>query len=256
MWVAGYLYQNHGVSQLFGHPDRGLRSRFCARFWVRSLRPPHPILLASMNEHLNRARKTIPMIPVPQIVPSHVCLSCEVCCRFPERDSSFRPYFTETEIRQAIATGLDASHFPDSAGSQVLAVPHPFGEGYLCPAFDPETFHCRVYPVRPFDCQLYPFVLMWDEDRRAVSLCWDTKCPFFMNPDMGEEPTLGAGNTPVRSYTLPEHFHPFSQSMAERIESNEMIDMLSANPQLVMPFQNDVVFIQQLPRLTKRLITS
>ena len=256
MLVAGYPYRYHGVSQLFGHLDRGLLLIFRARFGDRSSRPLHPIPFASMNEHLNRANKTIPMITVPQIVPSHVCLSCEVCCRFPERDSSFRPYFTETEIRQAIDNGVDARHFPDSAGSQVLPVPHPSGEGYLCPAFDPDTFHCRVYPVRPFDCQLYPFVLMWDEDRRAVSLCWDTKCPFFMDPAMGEEPTPSAGTPSDRSYTLPEDFHPFSQSMVERIESNAMIDMLSANPQLVMPFQSDVVVIQQLPRLTKRLIIS
>ena len=209
-----------------------------------------------MNEHLSKTNKTIPMIPVPQIVPSHVCLSCEVCCRFPERDSSFRPYFTETEIRQAIAMGVDASHFPDSAGSQVLPVPHPSGEGYLCPAFDPDTFHCRLYPARPLDCQMYPFVLMWDEDRRAVSLCWDTKCPFFMDQCMEEENSHGPGRTPDRSSALPEHFHPFSQTMAERLESSEMIEILSANPQLVMPFQNDVVVIQQLPRLTKRLTTS
>jgi len=100
------------------------------------------------------------MVRAPQIVPSQVCLSCGVSCRFPERDSSFLPFFTGSEIQQAIALGIDASFFSDSGGSQVEPGPNPFGEGYLCPAFDPETSHCRIYEVRPLDCQIYPFVVM------------------------------------------------------------------------------------------------
>ena len=121
------------------------------------------------------------MVGPPQIVPSHVCLSCEVCCRFPEPNSSFRPFFTELEIQKAITLGIDATYFSNITGSQVKGIPNPYGEGYLCPAFDPETSHCRIYDVRPLDCQIYPFVLMWDQDRQTVYLAWDTKCPFLID---------------------------------------------------------------------------
>ena len=204
----------------------------------------------------NRSSRTTPMIRVPQIVPSQVCLNCDVCCRFPERDSSFRPFFTESEIQQAIAFGIDASHFSDSAGSQIEPVPNPFGEGYLCPAFDPETFHCRIYEVRPLDCQIYPFVVMWDEGREGVQLGWDTKCPFLIDQCSTAETTKSTGMTGTRSYALPQTLHPFTQAIVEKVESPEMITILSGNPQLVMEFQEDVVPLQQLPGLTRILLST
>lgn len=194
------------------------------------------------------------MIRVPQIVPSQVCLNCDVCCRFPEQDSSFRPFFTEFEIHQAKALGIDASNFSDSAGSQIEAVPNPFGEGYLCPAFDPETSHCRIYDVRPVDCQIYPFVMMWDKGRRVVHLGWDTKCPFLSDQSSSAEKNTINPTFAPRSRTLPENLDPFTQTMAERIESSEMIKILSATPQLVMEYQEDVVVLQALPRLTQVLL--
>ena len=200
-----------------------------------------------MTEDSDRPTKAIPIVEPPQIVPSHVCLKCEVCCRFPEPDSSYRPFFTELEIQQAIALGIDASYFSNITGSQIKGIPHPYGEGYLCPAFDPATSHCRIYEVRPLDCQIYPFVLMWDQDRQGVHLAWDTKCPFLIDQRV---PT----NT-AQEFGLPEALHRFAQTMAARIESQAMIQILSANSQLVMTFQDDVVVIQKLPRLTEELLS-
>src|SRR5262245_4888687 len=99
---------------------------------------------------------------LPQIVPSSVCFRCDVCCRFPEADSVLRPYFTEEEIDVAVTRGLSPDRFTDSSGSQIRVIEHPDGQGYLCPAFDPATSHCRIYDVRPLDCQLYPLALMWN----------------------------------------------------------------------------------------------
>ena len=194
------------------------------------------------------------MVRPPQLVPSQVCLSCEVCCRFPERDSSFRPFFTKAEIQQAIALGIDASHFSDSHGSQVEPVPHPSGEGYLCPAFDPETSRCRIYEVRPLDCQIYPLVLMWNKERQGVYLGWDAKCPFLMDQCSSAETNMSTSMNATRSYVLPETLYGFTQTVAERVESSNMIKILFANPQLVMEFQEDVVVLQKLPRLTQILL--
>lgn len=200
-----------------------------------------------------RPTKVIPLISTPQIVPSQVCLSCNVCCRFPDRHSAFRPYFTEFEIQQAVLGGIDASHFLNSAGSHVEAVPNPLGEGYVCPAFDPETSHCRIYEVRPLDCQLYPFLMMWDQDREGVYLGWDRKCPFLVDQSTSVDKNQLVRATGHQANALSEVVQRFAQGMAARVESQEMIEILSANPQLVMDFQDDAVVIRKLPRLTAAL---
>ncbi len=207
-------------------------------------------------ENPGRPNKTLPLICAPQIVPSQRCLSCEVCCRFPERHSAFRPFFTEAEIQHAIARGIEARHFSNFAGSQVEPVLNPSGEGYICPAFDPETAHCRIYHVRPLDCQIYPFVVMWDEEREVVHLGWDTKCPFLIEQCSSPEINQASPGGATRAYAFPDTLSRFSQTMAGRVESPDMITILSANPQLVMEFQDDVVMIQKLPLLTKRLAES
>src|SRR5205823_2397730 len=114
---------------------------------------------------------------VEQIVPSRVCFACDVCCRFPERDSALRPYFTKEEIQAALGRGLAADAFPDHAGSKVVVVPQ--GEGYRCPAFDPESGHCGIYEERPLDCRLYPVAVMWGPGGDEIVMGWDSKCPFI-----------------------------------------------------------------------------
>lgn len=116
---------------------------------------------------------------IPQIIPEGRCLTCDVCCRFPEADSPMRPYFTATEIGVAIARGVPAEQFPDRAGGRVTLVPHPFGEGFVCPAFDVATNRCAIYDDRPLDCRLYPFVVMRSPEGGPPLLGWDRLCPYL-----------------------------------------------------------------------------
>ena len=116
---------------------------------------------------------------LPQLVPSSTCLRCDICCRFPDPDSPLRPYFTDTEISQAVAGGIDVSWFSSQSGCQISVVPDERGEGFHCPAFDPTTAHCRIYEQRPLDCQLYPLAMMWNATHDQVVLGWDAKCPFM-----------------------------------------------------------------------------
>src|SRR3990172_3237291 len=103
-----------------------------------------------------------PVDKIPQLVPSSRCFSCDVCCRFPEKDSFLRPFFTRDEIQAAIAAGISPEYFPDPQGCQIDLISHPSpgAEGYICPCFNPENGHCKIYEVRPLDCQLYPVALM------------------------------------------------------------------------------------------------
>jgi uncharacterized protein len=176
-------------------------------------------------------------MPLLQLVPSRVCLQCDVCCRFPEAESFLRPYFTAEEIQRAVACGINPAHFPDPNGSQVSVVPNPSGEGYLCPAFDPATSHCRIYDDRPLDCQIYPLAVMWSADRRQVLLGWDTKCPFMRE-------------------TRPREIEAYATTVAARLEQDEVAATIARNQRLIGRFQDDVIVLKPLPRLTERVMAA
>jgi uncharacterized protein len=169
------------------------------------------------------------MNELPQIVPSSRCLQCDVCCRFPEADSPLRPYFTREEIAAAVAHGLPAASFPESAGSRIRLIPHPAGEGYICPAFDVGTQHCRIYTVRPLDCRLYPFAVMRAPAGGETLLGWDQKCPYLRNESGRALPLSVSGE------------------IAERLQTGETGAAVREHPDLVGAFQDDVWVIEPLP---------
>ena len=175
-----------------------------------------------------------PPIALPQIVPSRTCLQCDVCCRFPDPDSALRPYFTENEIAGALARGVEETAFPNRSGSQVILVPESHGEGYRCPMFDAGTSTCRIYEQRPLDCQLYPLALMWDEPHDQILLGWDTKCPF-----MREE--------------IPEEIQRHADRVMALLDRPGICEQVVAHPRLIGRFQEDVVVLARLPRLTGAL---
>ena len=173
-----------------------------------------------------------PPIALPQLVPSRICLQCDVCCRFPDPDSSLRPYFAENEITRALAGGVEETAFPNRRGSQVILVPDPHGDGYFCPAFDVATSTCHIYEQRPLDCQLYPLALMWDEPHDQVLLGWDTKCPF-----MREE--------------IPVEIQRHADRVMALLDQPGIHAQVVAHPRLIGRFQADVVVLTRLPRLTE-----
>jgi Fe-S-cluster containining protein len=179
--------------------------------------------------------REIPLV-VEQIVPSSVCFACDVCCRFPEATSALRPYFTREEIRAAIARGISPDAFPDHAGSKVSVVPH--GEGYMCPAFEPATGRCGIYEDRPLDCRLYPVAVMWNEARTAVLMGWDSKCPFIRDNLQSSE---------SRSYV---------ERTAALLESDATVRIFASDPQLIGSFQEDVIVLRPLDRLTREVRSS
>ncbi len=208
-------------------------------------------------------RELIHIAPLPQIVPSRTCVQCDVCCRFPEAESVLRPYFTREEIERAIDAGLDPASFPHPDGGQVRLVPSREGEGYVCPAFDPNTNLCGIYEARPLDCQIYPLALMWSEDGRHVVLGWDEKCPFVQDHLGARGGARGKsdGGERTREET-PENLSPvgdrpalqrYAEEIAASLQQDETIRVLERNPRLIGPHQDDVVILRTLDRLTERL---
>lgn len=176
-------------------------------------------------------RSPAPALPgdaLPQIVPGEVCLRCDVCCRFPERESFLRPYFTAEERERAIAHGLAPEHLPEARGGRIRLVPHPAGEGCLCPSFDPATQHCAIYPVRPLDCRLYPLSLMRDEEGRTRLLGLDTKCPYVQDP--AHASTLAA----------------YARTVGRLLAEPEPARVLADNPDLIGRYQEDVESVVDL----------
>lgn len=114
-----------------------------------------------------------------QIIPSEVCLSCDVCCRFLEKDSPLAPIFTENETERMISKGIDKTLFqPQNDGRSSQIRLKPYEDYYICPFFEPKTQKCKIYASRPLDCRLYPFTIMFSEDRTKIVLGVDMLCPF------------------------------------------------------------------------------
>lgn len=177
-----------------------------------------------------------------QIIPSEVCFSCDVCCRFLEADSPLAPIFTEAEREKVIVAGAEPSLFrpqADGKSAQIQLKPHK--DFYICPFFDPETSHCTIYPIRPLDCQLYPFALMCSEDGSEVVLGVDTLCPF------GEE------------HLETDAFQRHIRDVINYVESEEITAQIAANWRIIGDYQDTVKIVHTLSRsevLTAILQTS
>jgi Fe-S-cluster containining protein len=187
-----------------------------------------------MNTSIDMSATKTPLPMVPQVVPSQTCFTCEVCCRFPEADSFLRPYFTAEEITRAVALGIDSSHFPNPKGGQTTLVPHPSGDGFICPAFEVDTSRCRIYEHRPLDCRLYPYAVMWDSGGSEVVLGWDSKCPFMAGAPRGAMTDA-------------------AERIAALLERDETSDILARHPRLIGRFQDDVTTLRRLPRISEAL---
>ena len=168
-----------------------------------------------------------------QIIPSEVCFSCDVCCRFLEADSPLAPIFTETEKEKVVAHGADVDLFhPQADGKSTQIQLKSHDDFYICPFFEPETSHCTIYPIRPLDCQLYPFALMFNEDGSEVVLGMDTLCPF------GEE------------HIETEAFQRQIRDVIDYVESEEVTAQITANWCLIGDYQDTVIIVHTLAQLT------
>ena len=173
------------------------------------------------------------LIQLEQIVPSKVCFSCDVCCRFLDQDSFLAPIFTQVEMEQAIRSGVDANLFhatTDGESSQIKLIPN--GDMYICPCFNPETSECTIYPIRPLDCQIYPFALMYNQEQTQIVLGVDMICPY--------------GEAEIKT----EAFQHYIDHMAAYLESDPVVETVAANWQLIGPYQETVVIVRTLEKLT------
>ena len=104
----------------------------------------------------------------PQFVSQEVCLSCDGCCRFAEKNSSWRPKVAREKIDECYRQELDEDGYIKATERR----------GRIqCVFFQPEDHTCHVYERRPFECRLYPFLLMRKGDDVAVGV--HLSCPYI-----------------------------------------------------------------------------
>ncbi len=164
-----------------------------------------------------------------QIIPSEVCFSCDVCCRFLESDSPLAPIFTEAEKRHAISQGVDPTLFqPQADGKSSQIELKSYKDFYICPFFEPETNRCTIYVNRPLDCQLYPFALMFNEDRTRIVLGVDMLCPFS------------------EAHFETETFQHHLQYVIDYVESEVVREQIAANWSLIGDYQETVKVFRTL----------
>lgn len=171
-----------------------------------------------------------------QIVPSKTCLSCDVCCRFPDRDSFLAPVFTDYEAHQAINNGADRTLFqPTADGRSARVKLQSYGETYICPFFDPNSSECRIYPNRPLDCRIYPFALMYNEDETEIVLGVDTICPF------------------AEAEFETESFQQYVNYIVAFVKSELTDKVIIENSALIGPYQETVKIVAALRKLGRAL---
>lgn len=111
-----------------------------------------------------------------QLVPSNACLTCDVCCRFIDRESPLRPYFNKDEIWRLIEAGISPRPFRRLDGCKIELI--PYRDLYICPFFMPGENRCSIYNLRPLDCRIYPIAVMKAQDGSSILIGVDTKCPY------------------------------------------------------------------------------
>lgn len=178
-------------------------------------------------------------ILIPQPIPREICLGCDVCCRFPERDSFLSPFFTAEEMEgDAVCRNTLAQFRPDPPSSGGQVVPVPMNNGFRCPFFNPETDFCDIYDERPLDCRLYPYALMLDPTSSGVWLGIDTKCRATDARDVMED--------------LVTH----ATHLWKASTSSFLTETVLRGPRLVGPYQPDVLPLFRLEELSEALLVS
>lgn len=153
------------------------------------------------------------MQKIRQIVPPKACLACDVCCRFIDKASPWRPVFTKRERDH-----IDKNLALDKTGKIKLI---PYKKLHICPCFSPKENKCKVYALRPFDCRLYPFLLIRRGNKIYLGI--DKKCPYTQVIFSEKENEL------------------YMQYLKKELSSEEFAHWLKDNPNLFLPAHSDAL---------------
>ena len=118
-------------------------------------------------------------IALKPLVESDLCFKCDVCCRFIDKESPLRPYFSRDEIWRLINAGNSPVPFTRLDGCKIDLI--PYGDLHICPFFGSGENRCTIYDLRPLDCKIYPVAAMKSQGEDGILIGIDTKCPYSGN---------------------------------------------------------------------------
>lgn len=146
------------------------------------------------------------------------CLSCNICCRFPEKNSPLIPFFLNKEIRDKKYFHCIGIYY----GYRINVIKS--NTGYHCPYFLTDKNICSTYANRPIDCRLYPFMITYDNNYKKVVLVLDNNCPY--------------------SHELVQ----FGEETKSFIDS---IELTQQNLGLINDPQSNTIFVEELPKMAE-----
>ncbi len=161
---------------------------------------------------------------IKQFIPQEACLKCQGCCRFSQEVSLWSPCLLDEEIQ-----GLLDKEIPPvsiSVDKKIQPVPHPAGEGFICPCLDIAANKCKIYSLRPFECQLYPFLIALRGEK--VLLTVDLNCSY------------------IREKLNTKELKEYTQELINFLNTPAQIETLKDNPQIIQAYE-EVLDIIELP---------
>lgn len=167
------------------------------------------------------------MIQLKQFVPESVCLSCDGCCRYAERESNWSPLFLFEEIvelteKNIVPSCLFTHGHTRLKGPAKIDLIEQNGQ-FFCPCFDIKGKKCKIYSCRPLDCQLYPFVLTRKDNK--VYLAVDEKCHY------------------MRQIKETKPMKDYIQYLIKFFASKKMERLLKDNPEFIQEYPLDLKFL-------------
>jgi len=171
-------------------------------------------------------------VQLKRFVPSDVCLACSGCCRFPEAQSVWGPFFLFEEIRLLAEAGLVPSCLfthPDYAAGRGAWINLMEEDGhFFCPCLAADRHTCRIYAHRPFDCRLYPFILV--REATGLFLAVDEKCPY------------------VQKQADAAAFRGHVAYLTRLLSGSQGVAFLRAHPDIVQDYPSDYRVLNALPQ--------
>lgn len=111
---------------------------------------------------------------IKELIPEEICLACQGCCRFKEKEDAWCVWLLDTDIQELLKNNIPPSLI---SGAKKLRLKEHKGENnFICPFLNTPDNKCKIYSFRPFECRLYPFLLQRANNK--VFLGIDLKCPF------------------------------------------------------------------------------
>lgn len=152
---------------------------------------------------------------IKQFIPQEVCLKCQGCCRFSQETSLWLPCLLDEEIQDLL--GRDIPPASISIDKKIQLVPHPGGDGFICPFLDITANKCKIYASHFFECQLYPFLIALQG--KKVLLTIDLNCLY------------------IREKINTKELKDYTQELVDFLNTPAQLEILKDNPQIIQVYE-------------------